>query len=192
MRASIAVLLACLAVASAVGHCEFWKNTETSQFSFHFKGGNGEIVGFSETYKQKEGLDKGITSVITWAKAFDKKNLKSFECNANHHLTIKAPNKEVIAQGEKYSSKAACEKGLEALVRIAKEVGAVDKCKKIDQPAASATTTPAGQTTKAAGTAATAAAQKQKPAGAKFRAQVLARLSHIISSAAELEEMINQ
>ncbi len=98
-----------------------------TQYYFHLKAPNGEIIGHSEGYTKKQGAKNGIASVklnspydsrYTIFKGNDSQfyfNLKSF------------PNGEVILQSEGYVSLQGAELGKEAVKKYAPNADVEDK-----------------------------------------------------------------
>ena len=92
------------------------KKAKNGQFFFHLKAANGEVILASETYKQKDGAENGISSV--------KKNSgneamfgRKVATNGQHYFVLKAGNQEIIGKSETYSSSSAMAKGIASVKR---------------------------------------------------------------------------
>jgi uncharacterized protein len=94
------------------------KKGKGKQFVFSLKSANGEIVLASEQYTTKTGAKNGIESVRKNAALevrFERKTAK----NGKFYFVLKAANYQVIGKSEMYESKAALEKGIAAVKKIA-------------------------------------------------------------------------
>ena len=104
------------------------------QSYFVLKAKNGAIIGKSETYKSKAGLENGIASVMKNAAASELEDLTAADApkrNAEFELynsksgdylfRLRAKNGEILFVSEGYSSKAAAKNGMEAIIELAKE-----------------------------------------------------------------------
>ena len=87
-------------------------------YRYRLKAGNGQVVLVGEGYNSKAACVDGIESV--------RKNSQketAFELyvdkKGEHRFRLKAPNGETIGQGEGYSSKSGCVKGIASIRRNA-------------------------------------------------------------------------
>ena len=78
------------------------KNSADGKFMFNLKGGNGQVVGTSETYNDKSGLEKGIRAVTSASIGFLLKFIKAAEANKE---AGKPSVKHFPAKGDKDASK---------------------------------------------------------------------------------------
>ncbi len=87
------------------------------QYYFNLRARNGEIVLQSEGYTTKESATKGIASVRangTRASAFT-----VFEAaDGQYAIDLKASNGEIIAQGQRYSTKSNAQKGASTIAEL--------------------------------------------------------------------------
>ena len=90
----------------------------TGLYRFNLKAGNGEVILSSETYRDKQGAQKGIDSVKSNATNDGRYERKS-ATNGEPYFVLKAANGEVIGRSETYSSTAAMEGGIESVKRSA-------------------------------------------------------------------------
>ncbi len=94
------------------------KKSSNGQYRFNLKAGNGEIILSSESYKEKQGAQRGIESVKK--NAPDDKNYERKEAsNGQTFFVLKAANGEPIGRSETYSSKSAMENGIESVKKNA-------------------------------------------------------------------------
>lgn len=113
-----------------------------SGIKFDLKATNGEIIASSGVYKSEAGCNKGIESVRTnsmIAKVEDQ-TVENFEVLKNpkfelyldnageYRFRLKATNGQIIAFGEGYKTKKACENGINSVKKNAPEA-TVEKAK---------------------------------------------------------------
>jgi uncharacterized protein len=101
------------------------KQGKRGQFYFNLKAANGEVILTSETYKAKEGTEKGIESVRKNSAndgMFDRK----VASNGQNFFVVKAANGETIGKSETYSSFSAMMKGIASVKRNAPVARVVD------------------------------------------------------------------
>ncbi len=103
--------------------------TKNGGFKFNLKATNGQVVATSQTYKSLDSCKAGANSVITNAPAaaledqtvegFETQKHPKFEVYADKagefRFRLKAKNGEIIATGEGYTTKKACEAGVESV-----------------------------------------------------------------------------
>ncbi len=99
---------------------------KAGEYRFRLKAGNGQIILASEGYKQKASAKNGIESVRSNApldERYERKDTKSGAPMFN----LKAANGQVIGTSESYSSKDACENGIESVKKNAPEASLDDQ-----------------------------------------------------------------
>lgn len=85
--------------------------SESSEFRFRLKAGNGEIIFSGQGYSTKEACQKGVASVKENAprdEAFHRKEAK----DGRHYFTLVAGNGQVIGQSQMYKSASGLENGI--------------------------------------------------------------------------------
>lgn len=104
------------------------KETEKS-IHFNLVASNGEIIGSSQNYSNKDGCMNGIESVRKNAEAakLEDQTVENFESETNPKFEIyedkagefrfrlKARNGEIILSSEGYKAKASCKNGVESV-----------------------------------------------------------------------------
>jgi uncharacterized protein YegP (UPF0339 family) len=114
------------------------KQTNTGT-KFDLKAANGEVIASSEVYSSEAACRNGIESVrVNAPKAFVEDQTKEgfateknpkFELykdkSGGYRFRLKARNGQVIATGESYKTKAACENGINSVRRHAAEAESV-------------------------------------------------------------------
>lgn len=93
---------------------QIFKSPKNSQYYWRLRAKNGEIILQSEGYKTKQGAKNGIESVRKNA-PFDERYERLNAKNGQFYFVLKALNHEIIGVGETYTTKAAREKGIEAV-----------------------------------------------------------------------------
>lgn len=95
------------------GKFEVYKD-KAGEFRFTLKASNGQTVLTGEAYKSKNACLSGIESI--------KKNCQkesAFEIyqdkKGGFRFRLLAANKEIIGQGQAYTSKSGCQKGIESV-----------------------------------------------------------------------------
>ena len=101
--------------------------TKNDGFKFNLKATNGQVIATSQVYKSLDTCKSGVNSVMTNAPiaALEDQTVEGFE-TAKHpkfelyadkagefRFRLKAKNGEIIATGEGYTTKKACEAGIE-------------------------------------------------------------------------------
>lgn len=118
------------------------KETKTGT-KFDLKAGNGEVILSSEVYSSLASCKNGIESVKTNAadasledqtkEGFATEKNPKFEIyldkGGEYRFRLKAKNGQVVASGEGYKSKAACQNGIESIRKNAPDA-AVEEEKK--------------------------------------------------------------
>ncbi len=98
-------------------------------FRFNLIAANGEIILTSQPYSALSSCKKGIESIRTNApiapiedqtiEGFEKENSPKFEIyqyrNGDYRFRLNAKNGELIGTGQRYKSKAACQKGIDSI-----------------------------------------------------------------------------
>ena len=111
-----------------------------SGIKFDLKAGNGQVIATSEVYTTKAACLNGVESVQKNAPVakFEDQTVEGFETVTNpkfemykdkadeYRFRMKARNGEIIATSEGYSSKAACENGIESVKKNAPEAEIVE------------------------------------------------------------------
>ena len=106
-----------------------------SGIKFDLKAGNGQVIATSEVYTTKAACLNGVESVQKNAPIakFEDQTAEGFEAATNpkfemykdkageFRFRLKARNGEIIATSEGYTSKAACENGIESVRKNAPE-----------------------------------------------------------------------
>ena len=109
------------------------KETSTG-VKFDLKAGNGQVIATSEVYSSKAACLNGIESVKTncvgevedqTVENFEKVKHPKFEMYQDkageYRFRLKAKNGEIIATSEGYTTKTACENGIESVKKNAPE-----------------------------------------------------------------------
>ena len=110
------------------------RNTKTG-VKFDLVAGNGQVIGTSEVYSAKASCKNGIESVRKNAPiaAFEDQTAEGFEVATNpkfemyqdkageFRFRLKARNGQIIATSEGYTTKNACENGVESVRKNAPE-----------------------------------------------------------------------
>ncbi|NMB65793.1 MAG: DUF1508 domain-containing protein [Spirochaetes bacterium] len=106
------------------GKFEVYKD-KGGKFRFRLKAGNGQVILTGEGYNSKSSCLDGIESV--------KKNSKkdsSFEIyqdkKGEYRFRLKAANGETIGQGEGYSKRSGCMRGIESIKKNAANAKVVE------------------------------------------------------------------
>lgn len=89
---------------------------EASEYHFHLKAGNGEIVLTGEGYQQKSSCENGIESVRTNA-PLDERFEQKTSSRGEPYFVLKAANHQIIGQSQMYSSESARDGGIGAVQR---------------------------------------------------------------------------
>ena len=111
-----------------------------SGIKFDLKAGNGQVIATSEVYTSKAACLNGVESVQKNAPIakFEDQTEEGFESVTNpkfemykdkageFRFRLKARNGEIIATSEGYSSKAACENGIESVKKNSPEAEIVE------------------------------------------------------------------
>lgn len=112
-----------------------------SGFKFDLKAANGQIIATSEVYTTKSICRKGVQSVRRnapiarledhTAESFTSSTNPKFELYRDKtgcfRFRLKARNGEIIAVSESYSSKAACENGIESVRKNAPDAETLEQ-----------------------------------------------------------------
>ena len=96
-----------------------------AKFRFNLRGGNNEIILTSELYAAKSGALSGIESVrnnATDANRYDRRTAS----NGSPYFVLTATNGEIIGTSEMYSTNAARDNGISAVMRTAPGAPVVD------------------------------------------------------------------
>ena len=96
---------------------EMYQSTKNSEWYFRLKAENGQVILSSEGYTSKGGCENGIASV--------KKNGKEkfkfsthVSSNGRYYFNLLAGNNQTIGKSQMYSSKQACENGIDAVMQV--------------------------------------------------------------------------
>ena len=94
------------------------KQAKNGKYFFNLLAANGEVILTSQMYTAKSTAKKGIASVQTNAADADQ-----FEEMTNkggkHYFVLRAGNRQIIANGQAYSSKASMKKGIQSAAKNA-------------------------------------------------------------------------
>ena len=107
----------------------------SSGIKFDLKATNGQVIATSEVYESKAACENGIESVRKNAPiaAFEDQTAEGFEVATNpkfemyqdkageFRIRLKARNGQIIATSEGYTTKNACENGVESVRKNAPE-----------------------------------------------------------------------
>lgn len=88
--------------------------TESAQWRFSLKAGNGEPILVSENYNSKAACENGILSVKTNS-PIDARYERKISSNGHPFFNLKSSNGQVIGTSEMYNSKTAMESGIESV-----------------------------------------------------------------------------
>ncbi len=111
------------------------------KFRFDLKAANGEIILSSQPYVSLASCKKGIESIRTNASiapiedqtidGFTTEKNPKFEIyeyrNGDYRFRLNAKNGELIGTGDRYKSKAACQKGIESIKKNSVEAIIVEE-----------------------------------------------------------------
>ena len=114
---------------------KFVIRTVSSGIKFDLKATNGQVIATSEVYETKAACENGIESVRKNAPvaAFENQTVEGYETATNpkfemyedkggeFRFRLKAKNGQIIATSEGYTTKAACENGIESVRKNAPE-----------------------------------------------------------------------
>ena len=95
---------------------------ENGEFYFRLEAGNGEALLQSEGYSSKAGAENGAEATKGYACNEANYDLRDSK-DGQYYFVIQAPNDEVVAVSEMYTTKSGRDKGIEATMRNAKEAG---------------------------------------------------------------------
>jgi uncharacterized protein YegP (UPF0339 family) len=101
------------------------KKAKNGKVYFNLLATNGEVILTSQMYASKATVKKGIASVQANASdvgQFEEKTNKA----GKHYFVLRAKNRQVIGNGEAYSSKAAATKGIKSVSKNAPTAGIED------------------------------------------------------------------
>ncbi|MEW6569012.1 MAG: YegP family protein [Chloroflexota bacterium] len=90
----------------------------SGQFYFTLTAENNEVVLTNETYRDKDGAQKGIRSVRDNA-PLDERHQRKTAADGKPYFVLVAANGEPIGHSETYSSTQAMEGGVAAVKRVA-------------------------------------------------------------------------
>ncbi len=97
---------------------EVFQSSKNSQYYFHLRSVNGEIILASEGYTSKQGCLNGVQSVKENS-PFDEQYNRLPSKDDQFYFTLKAQNGEIIGVSEMYTTVAARENGIDAVKRDA-------------------------------------------------------------------------
>ena len=95
------------------------KSAKNGKHFFNLCASNGEIILTSQMYSSKSGCRKGLASVRANAGVAGRYEHRTGK-QGKSHFVLKAANHRVIGSSEVYRSKAACEKGMKAVMKNGK------------------------------------------------------------------------
>lgn len=92
------------------GKFELYKDV-AGQFRYRLKAGNGEIIGASEGYVNKQGASNGIESVRTNSQIDGRYSIFTGG-DSKHYFNLKAGNGEIILQSQGYATEVGAKTGV--------------------------------------------------------------------------------
>ncbi len=101
------------------------KQSANGKFHFNLKAGNGQIILSSEMYESKSACNNGIESVRKNgidADRFEKRT----SSKGDPYFILKAGNNQEIGRSEMYSGDAACQNGIDSVMKNAGDAEVVD------------------------------------------------------------------
>jgi uncharacterized protein YegP (UPF0339 family) len=102
------------------------KKAANGQFMFNLKAANNKVVLTSETYSSRAAAETGIASVkknATHIKNFERKTA----ANGSPFFVLKSEsNGKIVGKSELYSSAAAAEKGIAAVISAARDARTIE------------------------------------------------------------------
>ena len=101
------------------------KQSANGKFHFNLKAGNGQIILSSEMYESKSACQNGVESVRKNggdAGRFEKRA----SAKGDPYFIIKSGNGQEIGRSEMYSSDAACQNGIDSVMKNAPDAEVVD------------------------------------------------------------------
>ena len=101
------------------------KKTDSGQFTFNLKAGNGQVILTSQRYQAKDSALTGVESVRKHA-ADDAYFERKTSASNQPYFVLKAANGRIIGQSEMYSSVAVMEKGIASVKANAPTAPVVD------------------------------------------------------------------
>lgn len=104
---------------------EMFQSPKNSQYYFHLRSANHEIILASEGYVTKQGCLNGIESVRANA-PIDEQYDRLPSKDGQFYFTLKAQNGEIIGVSEMYTTITARENGINAVKRDAPFAGIED------------------------------------------------------------------
>jgi uncharacterized protein YegP (UPF0339 family) len=115
--------------ANAKDDSKYDRKTSTNgKYYFNLKAVNGQIIGTSEMYETAAGRDNGIESVksIVPGGSMGQFVIKT-ATNGQYYFNLKANNGQVILTSEQYTTKAACNNGIDSVKANAKDDSKYDR-----------------------------------------------------------------
>ena len=107
------------------GKFELYKD-KAGEFRFRLKAGNGENILASEGYKEKGSAENGIASVKKNAGDAARYEMKE-STSGKPYFVLKAANHQVIGTSQMYETAAACENGIESVMKNAPDAAVDDQ-----------------------------------------------------------------
>jgi uncharacterized protein len=101
------------------------KRSADTQFFFNLLASNGEVILTSERYTTKASALKGTAAVGVNA-PFQERYFKYNASNDQPYFVLRAANQEALGTSELYSSNAARDAGIDAVMRAAVVAEVVD------------------------------------------------------------------
>ncbi len=98
---------------------------KNEQFYFRLTARNGQNILSGEGYASKAGCKNGVESVKSNAPNSDRFEVKEAS-NGKFYFNLLAANKQVIGKSQMYANKRTCQKGIEAVQRVAADAGVED------------------------------------------------------------------
>ncbi|MGB8194539.1 MAG: YegP family protein [Chitinophagaceae bacterium] len=96
---------------------QIFKSSSNSEYYYHLRSSNGEMILNGEGYRTKQSCYDGIASVKVNA-PFDKRYDRR-DGTSNYTFNLKAANGEIIGRSENYTTSNARENGIAAVKREA-------------------------------------------------------------------------
>lgn len=101
------------------------QNSKDSQFYFNLVAPNNEIIGTSEMYENKHGVNVGIASVV--GNAIKEKFFIHIARNKQIYFVQRAANNKIILTSEMYESYLAAENGIDSVCTNAPKATIIDR-----------------------------------------------------------------
>jgi uncharacterized protein YegP (UPF0339 family) len=101
------------------------KQSANGKFHFNLKAGNGQIILSSEMYESKSSCMNGVESIRKNG-GDETRFEKRASAKGDPYFILKAGNGQEVGRSETYSSEAACQNGIESVMKNAPDGEIVD------------------------------------------------------------------